>query len=220
MTRMVFVFSFLWLCACATEGTASLNNAAYALEIAKGQATSAAIETNARYAAEAIATNDARTQVATDRDSTRAAQMQLNAMLYAQASSTAQSQYANATATTQYVTARASETAQYEAAQFSATQNARIANTTATSEAHKWQTTATAERRMFEAQQAQTQATATAQAIALQIRQAQADALEAAQWNAFVQSALRFAAMILGMAMLFGLLVVLIKETIIQNWTA
>lgn len=213
---------FLWLMvtsisACAVNDAPSSGNAAYDLEIAKGRATSAAIETSARRGADAVATNDARTQIAADRDSTRAAQAQANAMLYAQATSTAQGQYAIATSTAQYSIARGAETSQAELAQASATKSARAADAAATSDAHTWQTTATAERRTIEAEQAHAQATATAQTIALQIQQAQADAEQAAEWNALAQSGLRFAAMVLGTAFLFASLILVVRGAFILS---
>ena len=71
--------------ACAGTEGAVTGNAAYDLELAKGRATNAAIETVARRSADAIATNDARTASAAAHEATRAAQAQANALLYAQA---------------------------------------------------------------------------------------------------------------------------------------
>ena len=73
------------LMACAGTEGAVTGNAAYDLELAKGRATNAAIETVARRSADAIATNDARTASAAAHEATRAAQAQANALLYAQA---------------------------------------------------------------------------------------------------------------------------------------
>ena len=199
MKHLFYILCVVPLLAACAESGAPAGNAAYDLEIAKGKATSAAVETNAARAANAVMTADARTVVASNRNATLAAQAQQNAMLYAQATSTAQAQFGIATATARYSIQRAAETTQAEQAHFNATSTARAVNATATGEAYKWQTTATAERRTIEAAQAQAQATATAQVIALQIQQTQADAAANAERAQFVQSLLNFVIVILGL---------------------
>lgn len=177
---------FLFACflvlvtACADSYAPASGNAGYDLEIAKGRATSAAIQTAARLAAEAIATGDARTAIAFSHESTRAAQAVQNAMLYAQATNTAQSQFAAATATAQWANARAAETAVVLRVQQTATQSTANANATAT-----------AERRTLEAQQQKAQATGTAQAIAAAIDQSRADNARMQTWKDYVDSILK-----------------------------
>lgn len=211
LAACILLASLALVTACADYAVPASGNAGYDLEIAKGRATSAAIETVARRAADAIATNDARTRIASEHASTLAAQAQRNAMLYAQATSTAQSQYAIATATAQYVIARAAETTQAESARFNATQTVRAADATATADVHRWQTTATAERRTLEAEQARVQATATAQAIDTQIKQAQADEERNAQiWNAIISIAV-FLAVILLVLLAIALAVIIFQ---------
>lgn len=208
--KLLFVcVCIVLLAACAATGTT--NNAAYDLELAKGRATSAAVETAAQRSANAIATNDARTQVAANHEATRAAQAQNNALLYAQATNTAQSQFAIATSTAQYLIARGAETAQAEHARYNATRTARASDATATSDAHRWQTTATAERRTIEAQMQIAQATATAQVLIAQVEQTKADAEQTAQWNALAHSIARLAAVVLASAFLLGAAIVLVR---------
>ena len=189
--RLLYILLVPFLLAACADASAvapQSGNAAYALEIAKGRATASAIETDAAWSANAALTADARTVVASNRNATLAAQAQQNAMLYAQATSTAQAQYSSATSTALYNIARAAETMQAGQAQASATAAARASDATATSEAHKWQTTATAERRTLEAEIARVEATGTAQAVALQIEQTKADAAANAERAQFVQS--------------------------------
>lgn len=184
----LFVVALVTACA---DSAAPSGNASYDLEIAKGRATSAAIQTAARLAAEAIATADARTAIAFSRESTRAAQAAVNALLYAQATNTAQSQFAEATGTAQYMNARADETRQAMQAEQNATRVAAIINATATDDARRWQATATADRRALDAAQMQAQATATAQAIAAQIVQQQQDDARLKAWKEYTDSILK-----------------------------
>ena len=211
MRYLILLVPFL-LAACADASAVApqSGNAAYALEIAKGRATASAIETDAAWSANAALTADARTVVASNRNATLAAQAQQNAMLYAQATSTAQAQYSSATSTALYNIARAAETMQAGQAQASATAAARASDATATSDAHKWQTTATAERRTLEAEIARVQATATAQTVALQIQQTQADAAANAERAQFVQSLINFVIVMVGLAAMCAICLVLV----------
>lgn len=177
--------------ACGTGAPARTGNAAYDLEIAKANATNAAVQTRAFLSAGADATNDARTAVAVNRASTQAAEMQKNAMLYAQATSTAQAQFAAATSTTQYANARANETSLAMQAQVNATRAAMNAGATSTDDARRWQATATADRRAFEAAQLQAQATGTREAISAAIVQQQKDAQRTSDWKEFADSILK-----------------------------
>ena len=211
MRYLILLVPFLLVaCADASAVAPQSGNAAYALEIAKGRATASAIETDAAWSANAALTADARTVVASNRNATLAAQAQQNAMLYAQATSTAQAQYSSATSTALYNIARAAETMQAGQAQASATAAARASDATATSEAHKWQTTATAERRTLEAEIARVEATGTAQAVALQIQQTQADAAANSERSQFVQSLINFVIVIVGLAAMCATCLVLV----------
>jgi len=186
----IIIGAFAFLTACGTTAPGSTGNAAYDLEIAKANATAAAVQTNAFISANADATNDARTAIAVNRSSTQAAEIQKNAILYAQATNTAQAGFSQATATAQYNNARNAETAQAQQSEFNATQQARRADAAATADAQNWQATVTAdarsyqatattERRAIEAEIARVQATATAQAITTAILQAQKDDADA-----------------------------------------
>lgn len=212
MRYLILLVPFL-LAACADASAVApqSGNAAYALEIAKGRATASAIETDAAWSANAALTADARTVVASNRNATLAAQAQQNAMLYAQATSTAQAQYSSATSTALFNIARAAETMQAGQAQANATATSRASDATATSEAHKWQTTATAERRTLEAEIARVQATATAQVLEAQIIQAKTDAERVRSWSEFFDSVFKFIVAVGSVALFIMLIMYLAK---------